>query len=263
MTLTIDGTRNFRDTGGLPLTGGGSVRAGVLFRSDGLQSLTPAGLEALAESPIGVVVDFRTPTERAMAPDLLPDSRPFHVVELSILEGAMSSMAQDLMKAGGADPALLAQAMASLPTLGELYVGMLQHGGASFAEVARLVAASTDTAPTAVVVHCTAGKDRTGVATALLLDAAGVERSAIVADYAASAENLAGPWAEGMLAMVERLGAPLTPPLVELVTGSPASAIEHALGWLDAEHGGAAAYLQQAGGLRDDELAALGARLRG
>ncbi|MCT9820733.1 tyrosine-protein phosphatase [Microbacterium sp. W1N] len=262
MAIVIEGTHNFRDTGGLPLVGGGVVRSGVLLRSDGLQSLTPAGLAALSASPIGVVVDFRTPTERAMAPDLLPGDRPFHVVELSILEGAMSSMAQDLMKAGGADPAVLAQAMASLPTLGELYVGMLQHSGPAFAEVARLVAASTDEAPTAVVVHCTAGKDRTGVAVALLLDAVGVDRAAITADYAASADNLAGPWADGMLAMVERLGAPLTPQIVELVTGSPAAAITHALGWLDAEHGGAAAYLQQAGGLTGDELTALRARLR-
>lgn len=262
MTVVLEGTHNFRDLGGLPLRDGGTVRSGVLFRSDGLQSLTPAGLEALAASPIGVVVDFRTPTERAMAPDLLPDSRVLQVVELSILEGAMSSMAQDLMKAGGADPALLAQAMASLPTLGELYVGMLQHGAASFSEVARLVAASTDDAPTAVVVHCTAGKDRTGVATALLLDAVGVERSAIVADYAASADNLAGPWADGMLAMVQRLGAPLTPPLIELVTGSPAAALEHAFAWLDAEHGGAAAYLRS-GGSTDAELARLRDRLHG
>ncbi len=76
---------------------------------------------------------------------------------------------------------VLAQAMDSLPSLGELYIGMLQHGAPAFAQAARLVAASNDDAPTAVLVHCTAGKDRTGVATALLLDAVGAERSAIVA----------------------------------------------------------------------------------
>ncbi len=262
MTVVLEGTHNFRDLGGLPLADGGTLRHGVLYRSDGLQSLTATGLEALAASPIGVVVDFRTPTERAAAPDLLPSSRPFRVVELSILEGAMSSMAQDLMTAGGADPTLVARAMAALPTLGELYVGMLQHGASSFAEVARLVAASTDDEPTAVLVHCTAGKDRTGVATALLLDAAGVDRPAIVADYTASAARLAGPWADGMLALVERLGAPLTPAVVELVAGSPAAALEHAFAWLDAAHGDAAAYLRS-GGSTDVELARLRARLRG
>ncbi|GAA5025955.1 tyrosine-protein phosphatase [Microbacterium fluvii] len=257
---TIEGLHNFRDTGGTPLTGGGATRTGVLYRSDALNALTADGLAQFAESPIGVIVDFRTPTERAMAPDLLPYARPFEVVELSILEGAMSTMAQDLMRAGGADPSLVAQAMAMLPTLGELYIGMLQHGAAAFAEVARLVAASTDDAPTAVLVHCTAGKDRTGVATALLLDAVGADRAAVVADYASSAENLAGVWADGMLATLERMGAPLTPALVELVTGTPAAAIEHALGWVDAEHGGSAGYLRS-GGLTDAELASLRGRL--
>ncbi|BDV31684.1 tyrosine-protein phosphatase [Microbacterium terricola] len=256
----LEGTHNFRDTGGMPLTGGGATRPGVLFRSDALGALTPAGLAALADTPIGVVVDFRTPAERAMAPDLLPDGRPFQVVELSILEGAMSGMAQDLMRSGATDPALLAQAMAHLPTLGELYVGMLQHGATAFAEVARLIAASTDDAPTAVLVHCTAGKDRTGVATALMLEAVGADRAAVVADYAASETNLAGPWADAMLATVERMGAPLTPGLRELVTGTPAAAIAHALAWIDAEHGGAEGYLRS-GGLTDAELAALRARL--
>lgn len=217
-------------------------------------------MRALGDSPIGVVVDFRTPAERTLAPDLLPQTRDIRVVELSILEGAMASLAQDLMRAGGADPALIARAMAQLPTLDELYVGMLQHGAHAFTEVARLVASSTDASPTAVLVHCTAGKDRTGVATALLLEAVGADREAVVADYASSAAQLAGPWADGMLAGVQRLGVPLTPALVELVTGTPAAALRAALAWLDDEHGGATGYLHAAG-LADDDLVALRERL--
>ena len=109
--------------------------------------------------------------------------------------------------------------------------------------------------------HCTAGKDRTGVAVALLLDAVGVERDAVVTDYAISERNLAGPWADRMLAGIEQMGAPLTPEIRELVTGTPPAAIEQALTWLD-ERGGAAAYLQS-GGLTDAELGALRTRLAG
>ncbi|MGX5696347.1 tyrosine-protein phosphatase [Agromyces soli] len=255
--MSIDGLYNFRDTGGMPVRGGGSTRNDVLFRSDALSALSPAGLDALAATQVGVIVDFRTPAERQSAPDLVPDSRPFSVVDLSILEGAVADSMQQLMK-GGAPTA--EQTAAAIPSLGELYTGMLQHGGSSFTQVARLIAASHDDAPTAVLVHCTAGKDRTGVATALMLDAVGVERDAVVADYAASQANLSGAWADGMLHMVASFGIPMTPELETLVTGTPPEAIETALGWVDAEHGGAAEYLG-ASGLTDDELSALRARL--
>jgi protein-tyrosine phosphatase len=251
--MTIDGLYNFRDTGGTPLTTGGTTRSGVLFRSDALSGLTQTGLDELAATEIGVIVDFRSADERNAAADRIPTSRPFEVAELALLEGAMADMAR------GFDPA---GAPPSIPALGELYVGMVQHGAAQFAEVARLIAASTDDSPTAVLVHCTAGKDRTGVATALMLDAVGAERTAVVADYAVSQDNLAGPWADGMLHMIGSLGLPLTPELRTLVTGTPPDAIEHALAWVDSEHGGAAEYLGS-GGLTPDELTGLRTRLIG
>lgn len=262
MTETLDGLHNFRDTGGTALIGGGATREAVLYRSDALSALTPTGIDQLAASSIGVIIDFRTPQERHSAPDRLPETRAIDVVELSILEGAMAEMAQGILAAGA--PLTTADAdqiAASLPTLDALYIGMLQHGGAAFAEVARLVAASTDEAPTAVLVHCTAGKDRTGVATALLLDAVGAERAAVVDDYSASQANLAGEWADGMLQMISSFGIPLTPELQTLVTGSPAEAMEKALAWVDTTYGDTAAYLR-AGGLGDAELLALRARLR-
>jgi protein-tyrosine phosphatase len=262
MAETIEGTVNFRDLGGLPLVGGGTTRDAVVYRSDALGTLTETGLEELAASPIGVIVDFRTPTERGMWPDLLPASRPIRVVELPLTEGALGGEAQRAAVSG--DPAAAAAAiqaaLAHVPTLGEMYVAMLAHGASVFAEVARLVAASTDAQPSAVVVHCTAGKDRTGVASALLLDVAGVERDAIVADYAETEANLAGPWSERMLATVAQLGVPLTEEITTIVTRSPRVAIEQALAWLDAQ-GGAAAYLSRAG-VTDAELDALRSRLR-
>ncbi|MGX1703028.1 tyrosine-protein phosphatase [Microbacterium sp. NPDC055357] len=265
MTTTLAGTFNFRDTGGMPLTGGGTSTGGILYRSDALSALTPEGLEQLAASDIGVIVDFRTPTEQQMAPDRLPTSRSFHVVELPLLEGAVTGLAQQGLQAvaQGGDPAAKAQAMqqmlAAIPALGDMYISMLQHGAPSFAELARLVGAATVDPPTAVLVHCTAGKDRTGVSTALVLDAVGVERSAVVADYAASQQNLAGPWAQQMYAMVEKFGIPLTDQIRDLIAATPPAAIEQAFAWVDAQ-GGSAAYLQS-GGLTDAELAALRTRL--
>ncbi len=257
--MTIEGLFNFRDTGGMPLASGGASRSGVLYRSAALNALTDEGLAQLADTPVGVIADFRTPVEQQMAPDRLPVSRPFRVESLTLLEGALPQPTAG--SASTAVPESFATVLAQLPTLGELYLSMLTHGAETFAGLARLVGASTDEEPTAVLVHCTAGKDRTGVAVALMLDAAGVERQAIVADYSSSQRHLAGPWAEGMLGTLTSMGVPITESLRTLVTETPPTAIEQALTWIDGE-GGSAAYLQS-GGLSDDELDALRARLTG
>lgn len=261
----LEGSFNFRDVGGLPLTAGGVTRSGVLYRSDALSGLTAHGLEELADTAIGVIVDFRTPLERMMAPDRLPSTRPFRVVELALLEGALTGLAQQAMQATtqGGDPdaaaAAVGDALAQLPSLGDLYISMLTHGAESFAELARLVAGGSGD-ESATLVHCTAGKDRTGVAIALLLDAVGVARDAIVADYAASEANLSGAWADGMFAMIGAMGVPRTASLDALIASTPPEAIEQALAWVEREHGGAAAYLRT-GGLAETELSALRTRL--
>ena len=262
MTAMLQGAVNFRDIGGIPMNDGGTTVAGVLYRSDALSALTPDDLEQLAAGDIDTIVDFRTPFEQQMAPDRLPASRSFRTVELPLMEGALTGLAQQAMQsaqqAGDPDAAAraIADALQQLPTLAEVYEGMLEHAASAFAEAARTVANAVG----AVLLHCTAGKDRTGVAVALILDAVGARREAIIADYTASERNLAGPWADGMFATVAKMGVPLTPALTTFIAGSPPSAIEAALAFVD-ERGGSAAYLRS-GGLTADELTALGARLR-
>jgi protein-tyrosine phosphatase len=258
--MQIEGLVNFRDTGGTPVSGGLLTRSGVLYRSAALNAHTDTGLTQLAATPIGVIADFRTEIEQRLAPDRVPATRAFDTVTLSLLEGALPQPA--IGADGAAPPESVALALTQLPTLGDLYVSMLSHGAEVFAQLARLVIASRDDEPTAVLVHCTAGKDRTGVSVALLLDAVGAERDALVTDYASSQANLAGPWAEGMLGMVAAMGVPITPELRALVTETPPSAIEQALAWIDAEHGSSLAYLRS-GGLASVELDLLRERLVG
>jgi protein-tyrosine phosphatase len=261
----LPGTVNFRDLGGLP-TAGEPTPYGVMFRSDALHTLTPAGEAELAASPIGVIVDFRTPIERDLAPDRRPAARRIRDVHLPLLEGAMSHIVGEALEARAlGDHSALGRAaeaaMANLPTLGDMYAQMLDHGASPFAEVARMIALPDDPDHPGVLIHCTAGKDRTGVCTAVILDAVGVERPAIVADYTATQQNLSGAWFDAMTHSIERFGVTVTPPLAELIGGSPADAIEQALAWVD-QRGGSAAYLQS-GGLADAELAGLRARLAG
>lgn len=285
MASCLPGTFNARDVGGLLLTGGGTTRSGVLLRSDALSALSDDGFAAL--EGIGTVIDLRTAQEREAAPDRLPDSGAIRVLERPLLEGAVTQIAPQAARvmgdgAGGAEGAegldgaegsegaegsaveLSEEAVAALrariPTLDALYAGMLEHGASVFADCARAVAAPTDPRRGGVLLHCTAGKDRTGVAIALLLDVAGVEREAIVADYARSQDELAGEWSERMLGTMRRAGLPPLPEIEQLAVATPPSVIRALLVALD-DRGGSAAYLRS-GGLSDDELALLRSRLR-
>lgn len=243
MTTPLTGLINFRDVGGLPVTGGARTRNGVLYRSAALGDLGEAGSSALADLGVQTIVDLRAPSERAQAPSRL--AAVLDVVELPLLEGAMNP---ELLRR-------LDDARTRVPTLAELYANLAADGGAVFAQVARVVASADG----GVLVHCTAGKDRTGVAVALLLDAVGAERDAILADYAATQAQLSGAWAERMLAGMARIGMPITPEIADLATSSPATAMAALLDSLDAD-GGTTRYLTSHG-LAEHELHRLRDRL--
>lgn len=258
---TPQGLVNFRDLGGLPLHYGGAVASGVLYRSAALTELTDAGLAELESVGVGIVVDLRTELEARSAPDRLPAGGPPELLRLPLLEGAFGGAALAGPE-GRAVPAATIDAMlASLPTIPELYAEMLAHAGGAFAQIARRVAAARPGSGSSVLVHCTAGKDRTGVAVAVLLDAVRADREAIVADYASSHANLVGAWEAGMVAAIEAMGVTVTPSLRALVTATPAEAMVATIDRIDADYGGGAGYLAAAG-LADDELAALRHALR-
>lgn len=257
MSAIIAGTYNSRDTGGTPLAAGGTTRTGVLYRSDALAGITDDGIRTLSASSIGTIVDFRSDFERVDAPNRLGSERLFVEVVLPLLEGSMTGMPSP----GELGDDAAREMLARIPSLADLYVGMLRSAAGSFAEVARLVARPGEDGFGGVLVHCTAGKDRTGVAIALLLDAAGADRAAVVADYSQSEGNLAGEWAERMLERAKGWGMPLVPAITELVTATPPHAIEAAFAWID-EQGGSAEYLRS-GGLSSAELEALRERIAG
>lgn len=101
-----------------------------------------------------------------------------------------------------------------------------------------------------------AGKDRTGVSAALILDTVGVNRADIEDDYAVTEQNLAGVWTERMMTRLAVMGVPDSARVRALVSSSPRPAIRGALAWVDDQYGSSAAYLAS-GGLTDDEIGAL------
>lgn len=233
--VDLPGVVNLRDVGGLPLAGGGSVRPGRLFRGAALGTLRPEAATWFDASPIDTVFDLRTLDERTRLPDDLGTRRAVTHVHLPLLEGSLQA------------------SLAGLPTLPDLYRTLLDHDAAVFVRIARTLAIRSDSG---VLVHCTAGKDRTGVAVALILLAVDTRQDAVVTDYAATTEQLAGSWLEGALQRVRAAGGVLTDELVTLIAEAPPAALEAAIDHLDTTHGGAAEYLAR-NGLGDGELDAL------
>lgn len=235
--LPVAGTYNFRDLGGIPLRDGGFTATGRVYRSDAFHTLDDAGRGSLAELGVTTLVDLRRQAELDQMPSAI-DGTPIAIVHVPIFDEAAPDRQLDR-------PEML--------DLERIYDVMVGTRGAQFALAARHIARAEGS----VVFHCTAGKDRTGVLAALILDAVGAEREAIIADYAATAANLAGEWAERMLAghdlrAMEEAGVDI----VGITTQSPAPLIRAVLERVDAEHGGGAAYLS-AHGLTASDLEAL------
>lgn len=249
----LDGVPNFRDLGGLPVLKDQTTRSGVVYRSAAPGSISEAGLTALADSTIGVIADLRADQERHSLPTRLPDSRPIQTEDLPIQAGSLS---REALTQTPTDPIMAdLQAMfagGQIPSLGQVYPIMLRQGMRQFATVASLTSRAAASGGS-ILVHCTAGKDRTGLACALMLDAIAVDRDAIIDNYTQSETYLAGAWADAMLTRLGAVGVPLDPAIVALVTTSPADAIKSGLDWVDRNYGGSEEYLL-AGGLSRRDL---------
>ena len=114
-------------------------------------------------------------------------------------------------------------------------------------EIASVISAVADVPDGAVVIHCTAGKDRTGVTSALIQLAIGVPADAVIDDYAVTGQYLAGEWAYAMLESMRQFGVELTPQLREFLVESPARALNDALDHLETRYGGVHGYFAAIG----------------
>lgn len=237
----FEGLDNVRDAGGLPLREGGTIRPGVLLRSASLHYTTPADVRRLVdELRLRLVVDLRTPRE-------IDRDGP-----TAVAGAGVETVALNLI---GESRTWLPETDDDTDPLLRIYRGYLSDFPERVVEAVRRVVAVDDGA---ALVHCAAGKDRTGVVTALVLDAVGVERDAVVADYAASSEQIEAMFRRWTAAA----GEPM-PPAEELQRHHPRAPVMDALlAELDASHGGAAGWLT-AHGLSEESLARLRTRLTG
>ncbi|WP_041775900.1 tyrosine-protein phosphatase [Blastococcus saxobsidens] len=268
--IRLDGTTNTRDLGGLPTTDGGRTVPGRILRSDNLQTLSDADVARLVEQ-IGLrqVVDLRTTAEILLEgrgplrshPDvthrhftLLPE-RGHHTDVFAVEEDEPGI---ELPAAGWAESLLPRQVAAhdeEEPPAVRSYLGYLGQRGDNVVAALRAIAEAGDSAS---LVHCAAGKDRTGVVCALALGVAGVPHEEIVADYALTAQIID--------ALVAKLAASPTyaqdMETRDVGSHTPrAETMDRVLTLLDERFGGPSGWLE-AHGFGAAEQAALRARLR-
>lgn len=168
--VAVEGCLNFRDLGGYPTEAGGTLRWRQLFRADGLHALSARGIAMLRdEIGLGDIIDLRSSAELALDGRGLLEQEPIRFHHLPLFDSGRGQQAPPL----GA-------------SLADLYFGMIDFAREPIAKVVTVLARTRDPA----VFHCAAGKDRTGVISALLLSLLGVREEVIVADYAATREAL-------------------------------------------------------------------------
>ena len=214
--IPLPGTLNLRDLGGYATSDGGNVRWRTLLRSDALHRLDDTGRAALAGLGLRTVIDLRTDEEAEYAPSALDGTgaRAFHV------------------------PLFRAETIGTLPPeLAAVYRHMIDDRGTAIAEaVGRLSAEGALPG----LIHCSAGKDRTGLVAALVLEVIGVPDEIIAADYAMSAANLDADTAQ-VISRIQAISG--GQPLDLGVLGSPPELILEALARVRGHAGSVAGYL--------------------
>ncbi|MFJ4037769.1 tyrosine-protein phosphatase [Microbacterium sp. NPDC090007] len=228
MTATlVSGAANFRDVGGLA-AGEGRTRSGVLYRSGNLVQVDDAGLATLRGLGLRRVIDLRDAAEVAHAPSRLDDLSVEVQHEPLFLGSVASFFERDV-------------------SLEELYAAIVDDSADRVVAVVRGILTAQP-----VLVHCTVGKDRTGVTVGIALAAAGVDRDAVIADYARTEKLLPAERNEKVRAAIRALH-PGNVHAEDLATRSPARAMRSLLERLDRDHGSPAGFLR-AHGMTEVEL---------
>ncbi len=232
--LKLDGVHNFRDYGGYVGTDGAQVKRGLLWRSAQHGDASPADLGTIHGLEIADVIDLRGPIER--------DSKP--CVRHNDFSARVWTYPEET-----AGLALHTEAADGVVTAAEARAAMVRlYEGIAFREnlvpMLRLYFEILLRAEGPSLVHCVAGKDRTGFAVAMAQHALGVSREAILEDYLLtnSAGNIEARIAAGAVQIRERHGA-ISDDTIRALMGVEADYLDAAIDAVEARHGTIDAYL--------------------
>lgn len=257
--IAIPGTTNVRDIGGYPVPRGGSVSLGKIYRGEALAfpgSETKGAvwadqnIEAYKALALRTVVDLRAAQEASALPSAWAHGTGAALLHLPLDSGGEGD-ATELMKK------LRAGTLRSFSVddLARSYARILRLQARMFGRVFEELAAP-GRLPT--LVHCAAGKDRTGLLVALILESLGTPRDLVVADYAMT-DFLRPNRVQAYMDILTSVG--VEPDAVRSLFESPAEAMIVTLEGIDAEFGDAPGFLTKAAGVSPDVLETLRANL--
>lgn len=245
--VALEGAANFRDLGGYATDDGRTVKWRTFYRSDMLADLTDADLEKLAGLGLRLVCDFRGPEEWREEPDRLPADPAPEVAHLEIWDPSFSSK-------GFRDA--LGDSESEIDLANILVEGNRLFAGRFSDRYAAMFERITNTGNLPAVVHCTAGKDRAGFASALILRTLGVPMETVYDDFLLT-NHYTAERIEHQVLMIRafsffRVGADD----LRAVMGVERRYLEAAFDQIERDHGGFDRYRREALGLDDGELAA-------
>ncbi|HZN14665.1 MAG TPA: tyrosine-protein phosphatase [Acidimicrobiales bacterium] len=249
--VPLEGALNFRDVGGYIGRGGQTVKWGHVFRSDALHELTPADLEIVRGLGVRAIYDLRNSAERARQPTVIPGDEVTEIVHLTVGDDPDGNQREtlELIMSGElteADDQFMA----------DLYAAMLLKGATTFGS---LLTALSDAARLPALFHCAAGKDRTGVAAALLLSVLGVDEGVILDDYELSTVYRSNKRIDVLRPSIEAAGVDVEKVRPFLSARRPV--LEATLRHLRSDYGGIEAYLTGPAGVAPATLDTLRALL--
>ena len=234
-SLPLTGASNFRDLGGYAGHGGRQVRWRRIFRSDHLADLTPADVAQVTELGLTRVCDFRGTQERVPQACVLPQVKVHALsIEPTVVQGLKSLLAS------GQAPTV----QDTVHLMEQTYRDFVLYNSARFAELYGHLLESD--AP--LVFHCTAGKDRTGFAAALILTALGVPKAVVMQDYLLTND----------LYRMPHTSAPFAPQeVLNVLWRVQPNFLEAAFHAVEAEYGSLQHYLAKTLGMGGPEMARL------
>lgn len=243
----LAGAPAFRDIGGLRALDGARVRHGRVFRSDKLSGLTPQDADVLRRLGIRAVLDLRSDGERRSHPNELPQDLACRQLSCSVLT--------DVRAAGASTYEPLRRDL-SPAGVRVMMLGLYRAMPRAFAPHMRPLVQAIAAGDLPLIIHCTAGKDRTGFAVAVLLSLLGVSREDIIQEYLLTGRYPVLPQRKQTLAelLTLQLNQPPPEPVLQALLRADAAYLAAGFAGIDEDHGGLAAYLRGPCGLTQGDM---------
>lgn len=181
----MEGIHNFRDFGGYQTADGRLIKKGLLYRSGGLSNATNADLKELAALGIKTICDLRSEQERLMEPDRIPDVEPvtfFNISMHPIVDYHSRSLKRLFSLMFGEER--------RTDYIAESYKAYRNYATGYLPQLKALFKRISDPANLPVLIHCSAGKDRTGVVSSLIQQMLGVPAEVTMEDYLITNQNM-------------------------------------------------------------------------